>query len=125
MNHRDNDIFFAEIAVEACTAANELVDFTADFDATEARADDDEMEKPAAALGIAGGFRLFHSTDDLLAEIDSVAHDFKGEGVLGHAGDDAEVAIRTAGDDHVVVVQTSEGAVTIVIFNFRSGQVDS
>src|SRR5208282_1893226 len=100
-------------------------DFAADLDTAETGAHDDEMEKPAAAFRIVGGFGTFHLTDDMLAEIDGIAHDFEGEGVLGHAGDDAEVAIRTAGDDHMVVVQAGQSAVAIVIYDLGGGQVDS
>jgi hypothetical protein len=63
-------------------------------------------------------------TDDVLAEVDGVAHNFEGESVLGHAGDDGEVAFGATSDDHVVVVETSESAVAIVEFNFGSLQVD-
>jgi len=63
-------------------------------------------------------------TDDVLAEIDGVAHDFEGESVLGHARDDAEVAVGTASNGQVIVVQTRQDAVSIVIFNLGGSQID-
>lgn len=68
---------------------------------------------------------MFHLTDDVLAEVDGIAHDLEGEGVLSHAGNDAEVAVRAAGDDHMVVVEAGETAVAIVIFDLGGGEVDS
>lgn len=124
MDHGHDDIFFAEVAVEAGAAANEFVEFAGNFNATETGAHDDEMEIRAATLGIAGGFGLFHLTDDVLAEVDGVAHDLEGESVLGHAGDDAEVAVRATSDGQVIVVQTRQDPVPIVILNLGSSQID-
>jgi hypothetical protein len=56
--------------------------------------------------------------DDLLAKLDSVAHDLEGEGVVAHSGDDAEIAFRSTGDDDMAVVQVRQGAVAIVELNF-------
>jgi hypothetical protein len=67
---------------------------------------------------------LLHLSDDVLAELDGIAHDFEGEGVLGHAWNDAEVALGATGDDEVVVVEASEGAVAVVKFNLGGLQVD-
>jgi hypothetical protein len=125
MDEGDNHILFAKIVVEASAAANQFVDFSGDFDAAEAGANDDKVEIPAAALGIARSFGLFHLTDDVLAEVNGIAHDFECERVFGHAGDDAEVAFRPARKHYVVVVQARQDAVSIVKFNFRSMQVYS
>jgi hypothetical protein len=63
--------------------------------------------------------------DDVLSEVDGVVHDLESESVLRHAWDDAEVAVRSTGEDHMVVVQARPDAVALVIFNLGSGQIDS
>ena len=78
---------------------------------------------PSAEIGISGGFGGFHLADDLLAKLDSVAHDFEGEGVVAHSGDDAEIAFRATGDDNMVVVQARQRAIAIVELNFRRGKI--
>ncbi len=52
MDQGDNNIVFPEIPVKASAAANELVDFTGDFDAAEAGSHDDKIEMPPATIGI-------------------------------------------------------------------------
>jgi hypothetical protein len=125
MDHGHYDILFPEIAVEAGAAANQFVEFAGDFDPAEPGPHDDEMEKPAASLGIGGCFGAFHLMDDVLSEVDGVVHDLESESVLRHAWDDAEVAVRSTGEDHMVVVQARPDAVALVIFNLGSGQIDS
>jgi hypothetical protein len=125
MDHGYDDIFFAEIAVKASAATNKLVQFARHFNPAEAGAHDDEMEKLAASLGIGGCFGVFQLTDDVLPKVDGIAHDLESESVLGHAWNDAEIAVRTTGKDQMVVVQVRPNAVALVIFNFGAGQVDS
>jgi hypothetical protein len=59
--------------VKAGAAANQFVDFSGDFNTTEARSHDNEAEMPASALGIAGGLGLFHLTDNVLAQVYRIA----------------------------------------------------
>jgi hypothetical protein len=92
MYHSHDNIFFSEAAVEAGAAANKFIEF----------AHNNEVDERTAALGIASGFGLFHSTDDVLAKVDGVAHDLERESMLGHARDDAEVAVRSTRDNQVV-----------------------
>ncbi len=113
----DNNIFLAEIAVKAGAAANELIDFAGDFYSAEACSHDDEAEMPTAEIGIRGGLGGFHLTNDLLAKLDGVAHDFEGEGVFAHSGNDSKIAFGAAGDRDMVVVQTRKGAAAIVKLN--------
>jgi hypothetical protein len=125
MYERDTDIVFAEIAVEAGAAANELIDFAGDFDTAETGSHDDEAEMPTTEIRISSGFGEFHLMDDVLAKIDGVAHDFEGEGVIAHSGYDSEIAFRAAGNDDMIVVQAYEGSVAIVELDFRGGKVYS
>jgi hypothetical protein len=114
MNHAFNHIFLAEILIKASAASDKFIDFAGDFHAAEAGTHDDEAEMPSAEIGISGGFGGFHLADDLLAKLDSVAHDLEGEGVVAHSGDDAEIAFRATGDDNMIVVQARQRAVAIV-----------
>jgi hypothetical protein len=118
MNQADNHIFLAEVLIKAGAASDKFIDFAGDFHAAEAGTHDDEAEMPSAEIGISGGFGGFHVADDLLAKLDSVAHDLEGEGVVAHSGDDAEIAFRATGDDNMVVVQARQRAVAIVELNF-------
>src|SRR5208282_580081 len=45
--------------------------------------------------------------------------------MFGHARNDAEVAVGTAGDDDVVEVERSEGTVFVLVGNFTGFKIDS
>ena len=118
MNQADNHIFLAEILIKARAASYKFIDFASDFHAAEAGTHDDEAEMPTAEIWISSGLGALDLADDLLAKLDSVAHDLEGEGVVGHSGDDTEIAFRATGDDNMVVVQARQRAVAIVELNF-------
>jgi hypothetical protein len=118
MDQADDNIFLVEISVKAGAAADKFIDFAGDFYAAETCPHDDEAEMPSAENGIGGGFGGFHLADDLLAKGDSVAHDFEGEGMIGHSGDDGEIAFRATGDDDMVVLQARQHSVVTVDLNF-------
>jgi len=125
VDERDGDIFLPKIVVEAGTAADEFVDFTGNFNSAETGADNNEIQIVAAAIGIRGSFGFLHLKDDMLAEINGVAHDFESKSVFGHAGNDAEVAVGTAGDDDVIEVESSEGTIFVLVRNFTGVKIDS
>jgi hypothetical protein len=125
VDHGYDSILFLEIAVEAGAAANQFVEFAGDFDPAEPGAHNDEMEEPAASLGISSCFGVFHLTDDVLPEVDRVAHDLESESVVRHARDDPEVAVRATGENNMVVVEARPDAVALVVFNFGGREVDS
>jgi len=85
MDERDGDIVPAKIAVKACAAADEFIDFPGDLDAAETPSDDDEMEVPAPPIPSGRSLGLFHMTYQMLAKIDPIAHDLKGKSVIGHS----------------------------------------
>src|SRR5208283_761962 len=114
MNQRDHHVVLAKVMVKARAAANQFVDFSRDFNATEARSHDNEAEMPALALRIAGGLGMFHLTDNVLAQVYGIAHNLEGEGMLGHPRDDAQVAFSAAGNYHVIVVQAVEHAAAVL-----------
>src|SRR4029077_15773021 len=124
MDQRDDNILLFEVPVKARAAANQLIDFSGDLNAAEACSHDNEAEMSAPPIGIAGSFSLFHLTHDMLSKVNGIAHDLEGERMLGHSGDDTEVAFRSAGDHHVIVVQASEHSGPIVKFDLRGGKID-
>src|SRR5260370_3829751 len=117
MDQADNNSFLAEISIKAGAAANELIDFAGDFYAAETCSHDDEAKMPTAEIGIRGGLGGFHLTNDLLTKIYCVAHDFEGEGVFAHSGNDSKVAFGAAGAHDVVIVQACQRTSYIVELN--------
>src|SRR5258708_27695984 len=114
MNQADNHIFLAEIFIKASAASDKFIDFAGDFHSAEAGTHDDEAEMPSAEIGISGGFGGFHLADDLLAELDSVAHDLEGGGVVAHSGDDAGISFRATGNDNIVGKPARQSPLAIV-----------
>src|SRR6266478_6516875 len=86
MDERDDDIFFAEIAVKTGAAANEFIDFSRDLCAAEARSNDDEAEMPLPSIDVTRGLGIFHLMDDVLAKSNGIAHNLEGKYMLGHSG---------------------------------------
>jgi hypothetical protein len=125
MYQRDHDIVFPKAPVEARAAPDKFIDFSGDFDAAEARSHDDETEVPAPAIWIRRRLGLFHLTHNVLAKINRITHDFERERVLGHSGDNSQVAFGTASNYDMVVMHTVQRAISVLELNFGVGEVYS
>src|SRR6266446_8312584 len=117
MDQRDDNILLFEGPVKAGAAANQLIDFSSDFDAAEACSHHNKAQMPALAVRVGRCFGLLHLPHDVLAKINGVAHDLEGKSMLGHPGDNAQVTLRSAGDYDLIIVQTLERAGPIVKFD--------
>src|SRR5262249_30026731 len=119
MDDGDDHVLPAEVAVKAAAAADQLVDFSGKLYTAEAGTDNDEVKVPAPAIGVSSDLGMLHLVDDMLAEIDGIAHDFEAKRMVGHSGDDAQVALGTTGNHHVVVVQARQRTGSIVKLDLR------
>ena len=123
MNQADHHIFFAEISIKTRATANELIDFTRQFYAAEAGTDNDEAKVPAPTLGVSGSLGMLHLVDDMLAKINGIAHDLEAKRMVGHSGDDSQVALGATRNHNVVIVQAGLRTRSIVKLNLRRMKV--
>src|SRR5215469_11632636 len=96
MDNRDDYVLPAKVAVEPAAASNQLIDFTGKLYTAEPGTDNDEAEVPLPAIGVGSGFGMFHLMDDMLTQLNGIAHDLETKRMIGHSGDDAQVALGTA-----------------------------
>jgi hypothetical protein len=123
MDQSDADIFFVEIPVEASAAPDELVDFSGNLYAAEACSNDDETQIPPAQLQSAAGLRIFHLADNVLTEIDRVAHDLEREGMFAHARNNAQVALCAARNHNMVISRPNQRSPAVIKLKFTCSQI--
>src|SRR5262249_48602517 len=123
MDDGDDYVLLAEVAVEAAAAANQLVDFSGKLYTAEAGTDNDEAEVPTPAIGVTSSLGMLHLMDDMLPQIDGIAHDLEAKRMVGHARDDAQVALGTTSNHDMVVVQTQQRTGSIVKLNLRRTEI--
>jgi len=114
MDQSYGDIVFSKVPVKARTRSNEFVNFSRDFAAAEARANDYETEMPLPHIRIVRSLCLFHLAHDMLSKVESIAQDLEAKGVLRHSRDEAEVALSAASDHYMVVMHTLQYADSVV-----------
>src|SRR5262249_53706944 len=114
---RDDYVLPPEVAIKAAAAANQLIDFSGKLYTAEAGTDNDEAKVPATAIGVSGSLGMLHLVDDMLAQIDGIAHDLEAKRMVGHSGDDAQVGLGTTGNHDVVVLQARQRTSSIVKLN--------
>src|SRR5262245_49447298 len=125
VDDRDDYVLFAEVVVKAAAAANQLIDFSGKLYTAEAGSDNDEAKMPTPAIGVSSSLGMLHLVDDMLAQIDGIAHDLEAKRVIGHSGDDAQVALGTTRNDDMVVVQARQRTGSIVKLNLRRTKIYS
>src|SRR5215469_12824204 len=123
MNQGDHHIFLAEISIKARAAADKFIDFTTDFHTAEARTHDDEAEVPAPTLGVSSSLGMLHLVDDMLAKINGIAHNLEAKRMVGHSGDDSQVALGATRNHNVVIVQAGLRTRSVVKLNLRRMKV--
>jgi hypothetical protein len=99
LDFRDGDV--GEVAFG--DVGEELAEFAGDFDTGVVSTDDDEGEEAAAFLGIALHVGEFEHADEVVSNSKAAGVGFEAEGVLGEAGEAAEVFGGAEGEDEVVV----------------------
>src|SRR5262249_41218246 len=101
MDHGDDYVLPAEVVVKAAAAANQLIDFSGKLYTAEPGTNNNEAEVPAPAIGVGSSLGMLHLVNDMLAELDGIAHDLEAKRVVGHSGDDPQVALGTTGNHDV------------------------
>src|SRR5215471_10086175 len=125
MHDRDVYVFLAEVAVKAAAAANQFINFSGKLYAAEAGTNNNEVKVPAPALVVSSSLGMLHLVDDMLTQVNGIAHDLEAKRMVGHTGDDAQVALGTAGNHDVVVVQARQRTGSIVKLNLRRTKIYS
>src|SRR5215831_10013347 len=105
MDQADHHIFLAEISIKARAAADKFIDFTTEFHTAKARPYDNEAKVPPPTLGVSSSFGMLHLLDDMLAKINSIAHNLEAKRMVGHSGDDSQVALGATRNHNAVIVQ--------------------
>jgi len=60
---------------------------------------------PPPALGVGSGFGMLHLLDDMPAKVNGIAHNLEAKRMVGHSGDDSQVALGATRNHNVVIVQ--------------------
>ena len=71
------------------------------------------------------GFGQFHLLHHVLPQFDGIAHHFKRERVIAHAGNNPQIAFRATGHHDVVVLHAHQCTRTVVVLNLRGFQQDA
>jgi hypothetical protein len=99
-----------DVGVEAVDVLDEVEHLAGGFDAGVAAADDDEGEEALDCGFVALEVGLFEAVDEGAAELLGIADALHEEGVLGHAGDAAEIDDAAEGEDEVAEADGDGGA---------------
>jgi hypothetical protein len=60
----------------------------------------------------------------MLAKVNGIAHDLEAKRMVGHSGDDPQVALGATGNHDMVVMQARQRTGSIVKFDLRSAKVN-